>query len=382
MKVFMSELTKNTGHFGVFGLFVRVFTLCSLFMLCLPAQAQGDMPLDQLFTIRNIKVDETARSAADARLTALAKAEVEAYQKLLNKLTQPDARARLPELSIAQRQALISGIELVDEQTSSRRYLATLNVRFEPSLVSDFFAEYEVPHVLAAGRPILVVHSHRRGMQSILWEPDTTLRQARDSVDWANRIRAYVFPRGEMRERLSLTAGEIEDRNVAAALRVGKFNTLNSALILSTKVVTKAGGSAVLTYQFYATDSDLSGEGEIDLNGADAASEIDGLIDIYELVLDQIDTAWRERLLVDTGEQGSLDVVIPSQSFERLREIERRLSEITLVQALSIKKIGIPLTRITLDYTGKQEQLSLALRFAGLDLKPYGADMMIDLRDQ
>lgn len=382
MKDFMSELAKITGCQRSAASLVRKVALLCLIAFGLPAHGQGDIPLDQLFTIRNIKVDETARSAADARIAALAKAEIEAYQKLLNKLTQPEARARLPDLSVIERQALISGIELVDEQTSSRRYLATLNVRFEPSLVSAFLADYEVPHVLAAGRPILVTHAHARGAANIFWEPDTILQQARDSVDWANRIRAYVFPRGEMRERLSLTAGEVVDLDANAALRVGRFNNLDSALIMSSSLDAKSGGNAVLSYEFYATDSGVSGEGSIDLGGAGAASEVEGLVSLYELVLDQIDTAWRERLLVDTGERGSLDAFIPSQSFERLRDIERRLSEITLVQNLTMNEVGIPLTRVSLNFTGKQEQLVLALRFAGLDLKPYGADMMIDLRDQ
>lgn len=380
MKVLMHTQFKNIG----FGARFWLSALAALFLLLLSQQvgARQDNPLDQLFTIRDVKLDETASSANRARQTALLKAEAEAYTKLLRKITQLADRALLPELDVTQRQALISGIEIVEEQSSSRRYLATMNVRFEPSRVSAFLASYGVPHVLGTGRPILVLHAHQRGLMTFLWEDDPIIGGARDEVDWVNRIRGYRFARGEIRERLAISASEVQNLNVEAALEVGALNALQSVVLISSSVVNNPDGSKLLKFNYTATDSGVSGAGAepVAKTPAGSAAEQQALTNMFEQVLEVIDGSWRERLLVDTGTQGELDVVVPSQSLGDLAELERRLAEVTLVQAYEVRELAIPLSRLYLRYTGRQDQLALALRFEGLDLKPYGAQLLLELR--
>jgi len=341
------------------------------------AMARQDTPLDQLFTIRDIKLDETASSANRARQTAFLKAEVEAYTKLLRKVTQLEDRALLPELSVTERQALITGIEIVEEQTSSRRYLATMNVRFEPSRVSGFLASYGVPHVLGTGRPILVLHAHQRGLSTFLWEDDLVVGQARARVDWVNRIRGYQFARGEIQERLAISASEVLAKDIEAALEIAALNSLDAAVLIASSVVIKPDGTKELAYEYSATDSGVTGDGAIPFK---AGSEEATMANMFELVLEVIDGAWRERLLVDTGTTGELSVVVPSLNLSELAELERRLSAVTLVQAYEVRELGVPLSRLFLRYTGREEQLVLALRFEGLDLKPYGDEFMLELR--
>lgn len=386
MKEHMNKRAKNIGFLS------RIHFVCGVVFMLLTvsggsvnAQAnsvQANASLDQLFTIRDVKVDESDRSASRARQAALLKAEADAYQKLLTKLTQAEDRVRLPELTVAERQALISGIELVDEQTSSRRYVATLNVRFEPSSVSSFLAEHNVPHVLGTGSDILVLHSHQRGLINILWEPDESLSAARDSVDWVNRIRGYKFPRGELRERMAASAAEVAGLDEQAALAVGGVSGLDSVLLMSSKMMKKNDGSSILMYQFLASDSGVVGEGAIPVEeGTPNLDEAAAIVVMYEQVLENVDSSWRQRLLVDTGTQGTLEVLVPSLSLEDLAHVERSLAEISLVQSYQISAIGLPLSQFLINYTGRLDQLALALKFAGLELKPYGTQMIIERRD-
>ncbi len=380
MKVLMYNQFKNIGFDARFWLSVMATLL--LLLLSQQVDARQENPLDQLFTIRDVKLDETSSSANRARQTALLKAEEEAYTKLLRKITQLNDRALLPELGVAQRQALISGIEIVEEQSSSRRYVATMNVRFEPSRVSAFLASYGVPHVLGTGRPILVLHAHQRGLMTFLWEDDPIIGDARAEVDWVNRIRGYRFARGEIKERLAISASEVQNLNVEAALEIGALNALESAVLIGSNVVNNPDGSKLLMYKYIATDSGVSGTGAVPIakTPAGATAEQQAMTSMFEQVLEVIDGSWRERLLVDTGTQGELDVVVPSQSLDDLAELERRLSEVTLVQAYEVRELGIPLSRLHLRYTGRQDQLALALRFEGLDLKPYGSQLLLELR--
>lgn len=370
MKVFMRKLLVNNGLFAALvASFVAVAGVNGAF-----AQVMED-PLDILFTIRDIKVDETASRASEARRTALAKAEQEAYFKLLRKLTQPEGRAKLPTMEAREIQAMISGIEVVSEQSSSRRYLATLNVRFEPGLVSQFLAQHDVPHVLGTGRGMLVLHAHTESLHGVLWEHDPEVAAARDQVDWVNRIRQYVFPVGRMSERSRFTYKEAALLDVRDAKSLTSHYQVTSALVISSRWSVVAGVSS-LDFDYASTDGDLRGQGVIE----DASTEVEALVRMYDEVLDDIDSAWRAQLLVDTGEGGILEVLVPSTDLERFQKVLSELGEVSLVGAVERVEIGLPFSKLRFPYTGRLDQLTLALRYAGLDLSDYGEKKLLALR--
>ncbi len=364
----------------LFSQLYRILTALLLLVgvsLSAKAQELADTPLDQLFTIRAITVDETDRSADRARRRALLGAESQAYIKLLQKITQQADRSLLPELTVAERQSLISGIEFVDEQSSSRRYIATLNVRFEPDRVSQFLAEYGVPHVLGTGRPVLVIHAHQKGLRQYLWDLDFTLSEARSSVDWLNRIRGYRFAKGAIKERLIMTSAEVFDFNLAQAEKITQLNGLRATTLIGSKMEQDSNGLKVLNYQYFATDSGVQGEGTIQVVNED---ETAALVAMYNEILEIIDGAWRERLLVDTASSGEVRVLVPSRSLEEFSEVQKRLAAVTLVQTVETVSVALPLSSLQISFTGRADQLTMALRFEGLDLKPYGENMILELR--
>jgi hypothetical protein len=370
MKDFMHKLLEN----NVFLRGLLTAFLAAVLSVATPVAAQDD-PLDRLFTIRAVKVDETAARASEARRVALGKAEQEAYAKLMRKLTQPEGRERLPELSARQVQAMISGIEVVEEQSSSRRYLATLDVRFEPELVSRFLAEHDVPHVLGTGRGILVVHAHGRGLDHTLWERDQAVISAREQVDWLNRIRSYVFPRGIMAERAMVTVEEVQALDARGAEKLAPAYNVRSSLLIASDW-RLSGGGWTLFYRYAAPEEGIRGQGTV--SGAD--TETQALVSMYDDALEAIDGAWRARLLVDTGVGGQIETLVPASDLAELITVQEKLEEVSLVGDVSILEIGLPASRIRFSYTGREDQLVLALRYAGLNLSPYGDRRLLTVR--
>lgn len=354
---------------------MSLMCLAACLTLARQAFAAADDPLDRLFTIREVKVDETARSASRALNIAFEKAEEEAYNKLLVKLTQPEGRAKLPKLTKLERQSLISGIDVVTEQSSSTRYLATLNVRFEPQRVSEFFAAHGVPHVLAGGTGMLVLHAHTRGSDELMWRKDAVLDRARGSVDWMNRIRYYVFPVGRIDERMAVTYGEVKALDIDAAARLQDRYDVGGSLMITSRYEAE-GATGTLHYRYISSETGEAHVGTID----HAASEEAALSAMYETVLDAIDSDWREQLLVDTGTGGEMTVVVPTTELKMLTEVEKRLSEISLVSQYRVTSLALPLSRITFRYTGREDQLATAMRYGGLTLGTYGSDRMLSLR--
>lgn len=379
MKELMRRVLKNTMIFS------RLFSCLVVFLLCLQEQsgeleAQTTESLDRLFTIRSVRVDVVASRASEARRLALAQAEQEAYGKLLRKITQPAGRALLPELTAPQIQALISGIEVVEEQSSARRYLAELDVRFEPSNVSAFLAEYGVPHVLGTGRGLIVLHAHSDGLTNFIWQPKSSTLAARAAVDWVNRIRTYVFPIGELRERAAMSYSEVVNFNVNNVKAIAGIYDVQSTLLIRSTWKVDSLGSGKLSYAFFSTDGDWTRDGTIEVQGSDA-EEI-AQQQMFEAILEEIDTAWRDQLLVDTGTEGDLVTLVPSTSLDILADIEKRLADVSLVRGVEYREIGLPFSRLYFHYTGRKEQLVMALRYAGLDLAAYGDQHILKIRTE
>ncbi|WP_262691724.1 DUF2066 domain-containing protein [Kordiimonas aestuarii] len=370
MKEFMHNYFRNSTIFSLAFVF---FAGLSLLFTSSGASARAvEDSTDLLFTIRDIRVDETASRASEARETALEKAEMLAYQKLLGKLVQEDGRNRLPELSRSQVQGLVTALEVVEEQSSSRRYLATLNVRFEPGLVSQFLAKHNVPHVLSTGQGILVLHGHQRGLSEILWEGDPAIKTAHSQVDWVNRIRQYVFARGEIRERAAITFREVQALSAPQAREVAKLYGVQDALLIASRWHHSPGGP-ILEYCYLSTDNGMTGDGEI----IGRENEAEAIAAMYEAVLEAIDTAWRSQLLVDTAVGGKIDVLVPSTSLDILTNVQARLADVTLVRDVRTLQVGLPFSKISFAYTGREEQLILSLRYAGLILGYYGEDRIL-----
>lgn len=377
MKELMRRVFKNTM---IFKHFLSVLAMTLFYAGLFPGNlaAQTTESLDRLFTIRSVKVDVVAARASEARRLALAQAEQEAYQKLLRKITQPEGRAQLPELSALQIQVLISGIEVVDEQSSSRRYVAELDVRFEPSNVSTFLAEHGVPHVLGTGRGLIVLHAHSDGLNDYLWQPKDSSSNARRAVDWLNRIRTYVFPRGELRERAAISYGEVMEFKADNLATIARDYGVQSVLLIRSKWQLLPGNTGRLVYAFYSSDGNWTKEGLIESSG-DKAEET-AQQRMFEAILEEIDTAWRDQLLVDTGTEGELTTLIPTINLNILAEIDKRLADVSLVRGVELNEIGLPFSKIYFHYTGRKDQLVMALRYAGLDLEAYGDQHILKIR--
>ncbi len=359
----------------------RLFTRLVLFLALslslgqVPIQAQ-DNSLDMLFTIRAIKVDEIAARASLAQKTAFLKAEKEAYQKLLVKLTQPEHRGLLPELNQSTLQGLVSGIDVVEEQSSSRRYLATLDIRFEPSRFSSYLAQYNVPHILSTGGGIIVLHTHKRGLTNFLWESDQIITDARKNVDWPNRIRQYVFPEGKPAERLMLTTADVDYFDKAKAQKLARQYGVQAALMIASEYHPTPQNT--LTYRYFSTDGEFSGQGELSAEHGETAA----LAAMYDHVLDLNDSNWRQQLLVDTSSGGEMIVSVPATELRSFQKIYETLEGLSLVQEVHSLSINIPISKLKFSYTGSEDQLKMALHYAGLNLETYMTENRLSLKTE
>src|SRR5690606_34464128 len=175
------------------------------------AAAQQPAAKVDLFTITGVKVDVTAQSASAARNQALAEGQRKAFDLLMRRLLRQEDRASLPPVEPVTLNALIQGLEIFNERTSSVRYLADFTVRFDGARVQNYLRIRGVPFSQTAGRPVLVVPVMETAGLRLLWEEENAWRAAWNGHDLENRLLTFLLPKGDADDRRILAASQALD---------------------------------------------------------------------------------------------------------------------------------------------------------------------------
>ena len=113
--------------------------LLSLFLI-FSFSSQAD-----IFTISDIKVDVTDKNATIAKNKAMKNAQNTAFTKLLNRITLLPNGKEMPVLTEDEIVNLVQDLSVSDEKTSSVRYMASVNVRFNANEVQNLLQQNELP---------------------------------------------------------------------------------------------------------------------------------------------------------------------------------------------------------------------------------------------
>ena len=121
-------------HYPMFFAATCLF-LCNFLTLSIPFNAFGQAIYERkgVFTVANIHVDVTAKTASAARKKALEKGEKQAFNLLSKRLTMRIDHNRLPVLDPEQVSTYVKDFNVTNEKNSEVRYLANLTYRFKPN---------------------------------------------------------------------------------------------------------------------------------------------------------------------------------------------------------------------------------------------------------
>ena len=108
-----------------------VAALMAAVFLCGGANAQGS----NTYTVTGVDVDVSAPDAVQARQQGIAEARRKAAKMLIDRVVAPEDRAKVAVPNDASLEGMVRGIEFVRERSAPGRYIATLNVVFQPDPV-------------------------------------------------------------------------------------------------------------------------------------------------------------------------------------------------------------------------------------------------------
>ncbi|RME65405.1 MAG: DUF2066 domain-containing protein, partial [Alphaproteobacteria bacterium] len=212
-----------------------VAMLALLALAALPAASQQQRE-ESLFTIDNIMVDVTARSATEARQLAMAQAHRMGFERLFAKLVAEEDQALMPALGDDEIAALVQAVDVVDERTAPTRYLATLAVVFDVAAVRQLLGALNVSFAETRSRPMLVLPVLRHGGADCLWgESNFWLARWRDYPTHGSLI-DFRLPANSLGDVMLISARQAlavqPERLAAAAARYDSAEVLVPLAVL------------------------------------------------------------------------------------------------------------------------------------------------------
>jgi hypothetical protein len=149
---------------------VKILFFAGLVAASSPAFAGAEQDLQALFTVTGVRVDVTESSASTARTMAMDEAYSQSFHTVMQRIALPDQYDRVPNLPPDQLETLVSEVVVVTEKSSPQRYLATLNISFNPDLVNNFLNDIQVEHISRPAPRLLLLPLVNRPPQLWLWE--------------------------------------------------------------------------------------------------------------------------------------------------------------------------------------------------------------------
>jgi hypothetical protein len=333
-----------------------------------------------VYEVQGVDVDVTAETAAAARQQALAEGEIDAFRRILERITLLEDRHRLPNLKPSEISAFIQDFSVAEEKTSAVRYLATLNYRFKRNGIRDLLIGDNIPFAETPSKTTLILPVYHAAGIIVLWDDPNPWRKA-----WAERqieigLVPTLLPTGDLTDIATIGAEQAVNGDVQRLTAVTYRYKAGDALVtyavagLSQKTgkpelrvrMTRHGG-ALDTQTIDRVFQARTGESHERLL-ARAATELSWLLE----------DSWKQDNLLQFDQRSLLTVDIPIKNLRDWLRMKKRLGNVAVVRTVDMVLLSKTAVRINLHYIGAVEQLSLALEQADLTLLGSGEKWVLN----
>ena len=348
---------------------LRVFTWLFVVAVVSLAAAHQASAFD-VFEVKDVEVDITAKNADAARNQAVTDGELIAFRRLLKRMTLHMDWDKLPELGPDGIRTIIRDFSVTQEKTSSVRYIGKLSFRFKSKEVRALLTSYGIQYTQTPSKPVLILPVYQVAGSYLLWDEPNPWRAAWSDRPVIDGLVPTVLPLGDLSDIAAIGSeqaviGDVE-RLSAIASRYGANDALVGLAVLE--------GEAGSGFQELKVRINRYG-GNVEYPRVDASyvlqldeTEADLLKRAaFDLTL-QIEDTWKQANLISSSEKGVLVVSVPVAGLGDWIGVRKALKDVAIVQKAEIALMSRKEVRVKLHYTGTAGQLAVALEQVNLTL--------------
>ncbi|KAB7740498.1 DUF2066 domain-containing protein [Parvibaculum sedimenti] len=316
-----------------------------------------------LYTVKGVHVDQTAKSSAEARTIAQGEAQSLALADLLKRLTLPEDWPSLPQVDGRTASDAVRGFAVASEKTSSTRYIADLNVSFQPETVRRMLRARNIPYGETQAKPAVLLAVLDKGGARILWEDQNPWRDAWAAVDIADAMTPLVMPMGDVQEFTTVTGAQaVAGDKAALAALAARYGA--DSVVVAHGVTDAAGTKLDVTVTRY----DPSGPGtpiHATFQAAGAAQNGDAFMIMAKSAASSMLLAlgepWKRETVVRAGEQAQLTASVFYSTLDQWEAIRKAVGNTPLVESMQIEGIAANGAEVDIRYRGMPDTLVLSL---------------------
>lgn len=344
-----------------------------LFFVMLSAGSVRAAPIDtKMFSASGIQVDVTAKTAAAAREQAMQDGQKRALMVVMERITPSYVVEQLPELVPDDILNFVQDISVLNEKTSSVRYMATLEVRFNPDAVRELLRQNGLPYVRTSGKPLLILPVYKRSVSAspVLWAEDNAWLRA-----WINRTaESYMVPlfvpMGELSDLQTLTVDQILNGDLAAAQALAKRYEAEGILI-----VELIRNGQTFTVKGRAMDEMTASEiPNFSFSLPLTKNTATTFARAVKKVVEHLESVWKSEQMVQFNEAASLVALAPVSNLEQWEKIKGRLDRIPIISSYYLQAARAGVLQLTIFFAENLERLQKEMnkRMLSLSVLPSG----------
>jgi len=346
-------------------------------VILLAASALCEAHAQDVFTVSDVEVDETAASSDEARTAALAKGENMAWQLLVDRLVLAPDQERVLRVGRSQITDLVRSFSVEDERVSSERYIANLTYKFNPDEVRRIIRQQNVPFAETRGPVLLVLPVTVEGGTATLWseEAGDGWLEAWQNAPPGHGLIRFRVPFGDLSDLLALDAddalagnwnlmGPLAERYGADGVLVAVLDTDGGVGVNLTQYTEAIGQQVPLL------PSPVVGQANADLGPERLAAAVD-------LVDRSVNESWKEANLLTMESESTIVVDVNFQGMNDWLAVRQLLQDQAIVESVEPMMLSSTRARIEVVFFGDIVRLQTALRQQGYALVDQGEDWVI-----
>ncbi|VAW06196.1 hypothetical protein MNBD_ALPHA01-1127 [hydrothermal vent metagenome] len=346
--------------------------------------AVGQIITPKIYTIYNISMDEKASTSSRASQIALRKAERQALDKLFRKIIREEDHTRLPELGDGQVTELVSGIEIANEKSSRVRYIADFTVHFSRDKIYNFLSVLNIPFAETLSSPVSILPVLEKDGAAILWEKNNDWRAAWLDYDTVNNLVPVRVIMPTLANRMAMTVWQAQQGSQIQLQKFAEQQNSRKLYVMNARVINgMVQGQEELELTIFSNEQDqtvykrlISAETSPEKTAPMTTGDLTYL---YHEAIKQatywLDNRWKEKVMIHFGTSSHLKVKVEFDHSDDWFEIKKRLEKISLIRAVSYKKMTIDTAQLEIEHSGDVEQIILTLDQENLLLSPQKTNM-------
>ena len=342
---------------------------------------QAETCTSPAFAVNGLQLDTTAVDGTLARKKALNQATADAFAIIKRRLllpTQP-AADQLDELAFAD---FIDFIHIESETALAQRYIAEIDICFDPVRLRDQFIKSGLLWSELFSSPVLLLP---------VWQDPSGIRVWTRNVAWLDVWRQMDAQDDQLLRFTILTPDLALERRLPPerirnydssilALSAAAAGAQQIAVLFAGLEYTGDVPKLIMKADLFDVDGKFLSEisaVETDMNGRTNMPEAFSYF--REDFITTLSGIWQQKNLYTLEDRADIHVELPVSNLQSWYRLRTLLSELPIVQSLSVVKLTSSSGLLKLSLSGSVEALQMAVRSIGYRLEVAGAVYQLKL---